>query len=314
MRTRLSHNRTLSSAGLSRRALIEERHGTSDPSPDVFVFANESNAVTSTVTISNIVQVSGTNCQIPVSISGSGSPQFRICADSGCTTVVQGWTSSPSSISSSQYLQLRLTSDSAGGSPFQASVIAGSAATTWTVATAGGDCVGSTPVIGTVCVDGTIYAGLSPDGNVKMFTTRCDAGQTWNGSTCTGTRLLLPWNNGSANWFATGFVSVSAGQANTVGLIGSSDIGAPYAAAVYCDTLTMHGNTDWYLPARGELSILYSGQDAIRNFDTSGSFYWTSSESNNAFAMQRRFSDGAEAPGGWNGEKRDSKTIRCVRR
>jgi hypothetical protein len=94
-------------------------------------------------------------------------------------------------------MQLRQTSDAAGGATVTSQVIIGGTASFWNVSNAGGDCVGTTPPVGTVCADGTIYAGLSPDTGAKMFTTRCDYGQTWNGSACTGTRLPQNWNNGS---------------------------------------------------------------------------------------------------------------------
>lgn len=45
--------------------------------------------------------------------------------------------------------------------------------------------------IGTTCVDGTIYAGLSPDGDVPMFTTPADA------------PTLMSWNDGSDFWLDT---------------------------------------------------------------------------------------------------------------
>ena len=37
----------------------------------------------------------------------------------------------------------------------------------------------STSTPGTVCADGSVYAGISPDGNSKMFAARCDVGRTF---------------------------------------------------------------------------------------------------------------------------------------
>ncbi|MBK7961026.1 MAG: DUF1566 domain-containing protein [Bdellovibrionales bacterium] len=282
----------------------------SDPTPDTISFSNEANATTSTLYTSDIQQVTGINCSVTITITGQGSPQYQTCSDASCTTVVQGWTSSPSSITTGQYLQTRLTTDSVGGASFQATLIVGSGATVWTVTNAGGDCTGS-PSIGTVCADGTVYAGLSPDGNNKMFTTRCDAGQTWDGSNCTGPRTSLSWNNGTINRLVTGYTSAVTGQTNSAGLSGLSDAGAPYESATYCQTLNINGKTDWYLPALSELNILFSNKIIIRNFDTSGTYYWSATEYNADGAYVVRFSDGNVS---FLTQKNVFKLTRCVRR
>ena len=78
-------------------------------------------------------------------------------------------------------------------------------------------CAGS-PSPGDVCADGSVYAGLSPDGNVKMYTTPADAGQ-------------FPWNNGNnGGWVATGQTSLVTGETNTLNIIGfHSDSSLPEA-------------------------------------------------------------------------------------
>ncbi|NOT79323.1 MAG: DUF1566 domain-containing protein [Bacteriovoracaceae bacterium] len=280
-----------------------------DPTPNVISFADEANATASTLYTAATAQVTGINCSVPVTISGQGSPQYQICSDSGCSSVIQGWTSSPSSITNNQYIQTRLTADSVGGSNFQATIIVGSGASVWSVTTAGGDCTLS-PTPGTVCADGTIYAGLSPDGNVKMFTTRCDAGQTWNGSSCTGSRSGLSWNNGTVNWFTTGVTGSTTGKANSNTLNGLVDVGAPYVAAQYCESLSENGKTDWYLPALTELNVLYTNKLSIKNFEVSGSVYWSSREAGDNSAWYQRFSVDNQ-----NGNSKYSDClVRCVRR
>jgi len=281
-----------------------------DATPNTISFNNEANATTSTLYSSNILQVTGINCSVPVTISGTGgSPQYRICSDSGCSSVVQDWTSGPSSITTNQYLQTRLTTDIAGGATFQATIIVGSGATVWSVTNAGGDCTGS-PAIGTVCADGTIYAGLSPDGNNKMFTTRCDIGQTWDGVNCTGSRTSLQWNNGTSNWTTTGYTSNVTGKTNSAGIAALTDAGSPHQAAQNCENLNINGKTDWYLPSLQELNVLYNNKGVIRNFETTGSTYWSSTESNSYGAWLERFSDGYQD----TSNKNDSRLVRCVRR
>jgi len=279
----------------------------SDATPNVISFSNEANATISTLYTSDIQQVTGVNCSVPVTISGQGSPQYQICSDAACATVVQDWTSSPSSIITNQYMRTRLTTDTVGGAMFQATIIVGSGASVWSVTNAGGDCAGS-PSIGTVCADGTIYAGLSPDGSVKMYTTRCDYGQTWDGFSCTGSRSSLQWNNGSTNWTSTFYTSVSAGKTNSAGIAAVVDAGSPYSAAANCESLVSNGNSDWYLPALEELNVLYTNRGAIRNFSTS--FYWTSTEITDGRAYSIRFLD-ASYQSSW---KNGGLPLRCVRR
>lgn len=120
--------------------------------------------------------------------------------------------------------------------------------------------------------DGTIYAGLSPDGNIPMYTTRCTPGRNWSGTACTGVRMTLPFNYGNATGNAP--IAINSpfdGGSNTQTL---STLDAdhdtpglqPFLAATYCHTLEMNGHTDWYLPSIYELGILFSNKTAIRGF------------------------------------------------
>ncbi len=172
--------------------------------------------------------------------------------------------------------------------------------------------------IGDTCDDGSIYAGLSPDGNVAMYTTPADAPSTYT------------WNDGTSNWVDTAMVnctdaspgtasSCQTGEANTTLLVGLNGSGtpAPYAAAEYCDGLSAHGYDDWYLPAQDELNLLYTNKntgDLNGTFNETGSlpagWYWSSSESFNTIARVQRFSDGVQD----DGIKSSGYSVRCVRR
>lgn len=180
-----------------------------------------------------------------------------------------------------------------------------------------GPCAGS-PSPGQTCADGSVYAGLSPDGNVPMFTTPADAPS------------LYHLNDGSNLWVDTAMVnctevtpgtagSCQTGEANTAFLVGLSGSGspAPYVAAEYCDGLSAHGHDDWYLPAQDELNVLYTNKNTgilDGTFDETGSFpagfYWSSSEHNIDSARQQRFSDGSQSTF-W---KSVVISVRCVRK
>ena len=164
------------------------------------------------------------------------------------------------------------------------------------------------PNVGDVCPDGSVYAGLSPDGNVAMYTTPADAG-------------FYTWNNGTSSYIDTAMVnctdntpgtasSCRTGEANTALLVGLSDAASPYSAAVHCDGLSAHGHTDWYLPALDELYVLYNNRIAIGGFDTSGVWYYWSSSENTAHSAKVQFSDVIRP----DSNKAGSAPVRCVRR
>ena len=167
------------------------------------------------------------------------------------------------------------------------------------------------PNIGDICDDGTVYAGLSPDGSVEMFTTVNDAGE-------------IEWNDGvSGNWTATGATSATDGDGNTNTIVvtdSNTDAGfQPHNAAQYCYDLVAGGADDWYLPAQDELNVLYTNRVAIGNFELAGgeygppvpSWYFSSTEIGSADIRLQRFEDGT-VPNAWN--KHYAKSVRCVRK
>lgn len=289
----------------------------SDNTPNAFNFTDNAAASASTLTTSNILQITDITCQVNVTISGEGSPQYRTCSDSGCSTVIQDWTSASTGINNNEYVQMRLTTSAAGGNKFTANLTVGNTIDAWSV-TPTGDCTPASPAPGTVCADGTVFAGMSPDGNVKMYTTRCDEGESWSGAACTGARVSLPWNNGNGSGYVdTPTNNTIAGQANTAALDGLDSDSVTsgtqlHQAAQRCADLSLNGNTDWYLPAEQELNVIYINIGAIGNFNNdSGIHYWSSTETNSDRARRQRFSDG-----NWDTVNKSSMLnhVRCVRR
>ncbi|MFN3700407.1 MAG: hypothetical protein ACK4VI_02665 [Alphaproteobacteria bacterium] len=200
--------------------------------------------------------------------------------------------------------------------------------------------------IGMTCADGTIYAGLSPDGNVPMFTTPADAPSlmAWNDANGTGTVDTTMVNCISVSPGAQ--TSCRTGRSNTDDVLVVEDSNSavagiqPHRAARYCHCLgkpltgvcsgdptggaEAHGHADWYLPALDELNVLYvnlardGGADITPGnsfgFNRTGLFpagwYWSSSERTNSIARSQRFSDGLQL----NSNKDNEVAIRCVRR
>lgn len=115
------------------------------------------------------------------------------------------------------------------------------------------------PTIGDVCPDGSVYAGLSPDGNVRMYTTPNDGPN-------------LPWNNGNLTGnVATGATSLTSGFANSMASA-TADADSltpgiqPNQAAKYCVDMVAHSHDDWYLPAPDEYYVMANSMVEIGGF------------------------------------------------
>lgn len=178
-------------------------------------------------------------------------------------------------------------------------------------------CSASNIVPGAVCLDGSVYAGLSPDGNVPMYTTPANAG------------ARMPWNNGNSSGYVNTPVtdcidylpstasSCWTGEANTATLIATdSDSGVggvqPHQAAQYCADLVAHGFDDWYLPAQDEMYVLYNNRTSIGGFPTE--YYWVSSEVNNSVGRAFDFINGNPTSTTKNTSGSPNGLVRCVRK
>ena len=112
--------------------------------------------------------------------------------------------------------------------------------------------------------------------------------------------MRIRWNSG-ANMLtnATGD-GVGAGAANTKLIIGLHGPGI-YAAAL-CSAYHGGGFTDWYLPSKAELNLLYMKKNLFGGF--LDCYYWSSTEYvsydawNQSFGQGDQFGGSKEYPGG----------------
>jgi hypothetical protein len=269
--------------------------------PSSLSFTNQSGvAVNSTIT-SNAVTMSGFSCTASAVCSGCIIVKNNVAVGTSTTTVA------------GDTIAIRVTS-----SPFYSTMVTAilyigtTNSGIWIVTTAADSSCGGTPAVGTVCADGTIYAGATPDGNVKMYTTPCDVGMSGTQGACTGTRATKKWSYGGSAYVGT--TSSVVGQSNTLTeYLANGNADGPYEAATYCKTLNLYGHTDWYLPALAELNTLYAGYSAIGGFLTDGTWYWSSTEYPYApdRALNQRFSDGTQ---GNTTNKANAVLVRCTRK
>ena len=100
----------------------------------------------------------------------------------------------------------------------------------------------------------------------------------------------------SSSWGCIGIIiggtstSLGSGQANTTAIVNGC-LNQSIAANI-CNTFVLNNYTDWYLPSKDELNILYLNQIAIGGF--AADFYWSSSEDSNVTAWGQHFNSGAQ--------------------
>jgi hypothetical protein len=110
-------------------------------------------------------------------------------------------------------------------------------------------------------------------------------------------QVLLPW--GDKSFGALGFTSSSLGfgKANTETIAAFQSKGNDFpTAAKYCTNLQLNGYSDWFLPSKEELSILYQYFSTSHNgeFMGIGYGYWTSTEFDNEKAWAQGFYEGVQ--------------------
>ena len=102
--------------------------------------------------------------------------------------------------------------------------------------------------------------------------------------------IAAPSDYGNAYWGCYGYsvngadgTAYGSGNQNTIDIMAAQcSTFSSYVAAVECGNLVLNGYSDWFLPSKDELNILYLNRVAIGNFSTNGggtsSYYWSSSE------------------------------------
>lgn len=181
-----------------RRHRLEPFGSAADDSPDSFDFTDSVVELGVLVT-SDIVLVSGF-AAAEVTITGAGSPEFRICSDAACSSEVETWGSGDQVIAPGHYLQLRLTSASTVSTARTATVTLGTGAADWTATT-------GTP---NVFVTSTTYTG-SGVGGLSGADSKCAA-------RASGAGLAGTWKA----WLSTAAGTDPAGSRFSAGVTANS--------------------------------------------------------------------------------------------
>lgn len=286
-----------------------------DNTPDAFAFTIINDAMLDEEVLSNIVTITGIGPDpVPVRITNptvDWAPMFRI--DGG------DWTQD-GTISNGQTLQLSVWTTATAAAPPALFLNPATVAVGKTAATPPADFIRTWIVrvlrekpAGEVMPDGTVYAGISPDGDVPMYTTVQDATDGFRPGNATPD--IYAWStNGSYNGLPalnctsindTTSTGCKTGESNTTTL---EQIGNKHQAAYYCAVLSSYGYSDWYLPSQQELKVLYTNRVAIKNFQSAN--YWSSSENaSQGNAWSQSFTNGQQLPMNTQTQSR----VRCVR-
>lgn len=82
--------------------------------------------------------------------------------------------------------------------------------------------------------------------------------------------------------------NIGSGSANTLTIVNACD--SAKTAARVCSELELNSFSDWYLPSKEELNLLYKNKHLLRGIKTD--YYWSSSEADGEKAHCQDFYDG----------------------
>ncbi len=83
--------------------------------------------------------------------------------------------------------------------------------------------------------------------------------------------------------------ALNTGKQNTIDILATCPTAT---AANICDTLTLNGYNDWFLPSKSELNLMYSNLHLSGQGNFGNLAYWSSTEMTASFAWQVIFSGG----------------------
>jgi len=101
----------------------------------------------------------------------------------------------------------------------------------------------------------------------------------------------IQWRNGYDLYIKTS-TAVGTGRANTKGIIAAQGSGS-YAANL-CKNLIIGGFSDWFLPSKDELGLMYANLKKAGLGGFGEGWFWSSSQNLNDTAWKQRFSDGQQ--------------------
>jgi hypothetical protein len=124
----------------------------------------------------------------------------------------------------------------------------------------------------------------------------------------TDTHAGIQWYNGNNIDIKGTGTAVGTGKANTAAIIAAQGSGS--YAAMLCRNLSLGGFSDWFLPSKGELNLMYQNLKKANLGGFGSGWYWSSSQYLNHDAWKQRFSDGDQVDD-YKGSKNAVRAVRA---
>ncbi len=238
-------------------------------------YGNEVTFTTLSLSIPTVTTTDVTNITQTTATSGG-----TVTSDGGATVTARGvcWNTSSNPTTANSY-----TTDGSGIGTFVSNLTGLTANTLYyvrayatnSVGTAYGNEVSFTTA-------GTFYIGQSYGGGIIFYIDGTGIHGLISATSDQSTGVVPGWGCYGTFIGGTG-TGIGTGQANTTAIVNGCS--TPGIAARICDTLTLNGYTDWFLPSKDELNQMYIQKAVIGGFANYG--YWSSSEydANNAWAQ-----------------------------
>jgi Flp pilus assembly pilin Flp len=161
-------------------------------------------------------------------------------------------------------------------------------------------CAEAGPAKGTLCDDGTFYVGSHDygSGSEKLFAAACDLGtapgglRVFGGGVCTGEFDVMSWGPDGPNTPLPNLSNDAASSADFDGRNNSATLaglGSNYEAANGCEALNANGYSDWYLPAEGELDLVWAATHDSATPADDGGLPWLPTPQSTGTAFGRTF-------------------------
>lgn len=244
-------------------------------------YGNQTNFITpatiATITTTSINNFPGTTA------NGGGN----ISNDGGAAITARGvcWGTSPNPITSGLH-----TTDGTGIGSFNSLIMGLSSNTSYYVRAYATNSVGTVygnEVSFTSTANTTFFIGQSYGGGIIFYID--GTGQHGYISSLNDQFPGIIWYNGS--FVLTNAINNIDGSGNTTQIINVQGLGPGSYAARICREFNGGGFTDWFLPAKDQLNILYNQKTVIGGF-AGNVYYWSSTEYDIDNAWMQNFSGG----------------------
>jgi plastocyanin len=131
------------------------------------------------------------------------------------------------------------------------------------------------------------------------------------------TEFSAIWGSNSIHLPETTVTAIGTGKQNTVQILNSHNSSTwPNIAARICDNMTFNGFSNWFLPSKDELDLMYinlkaKGLGGFTNNNYWSSSQWSSSSSYSAYAWYQNFNNGSQTYG--PNLKASTHSVRAIR-